>query len=96
MKKIVSIFLTLMLSLPTTILAFAEETQNYEYILPMEFARIERLDNCYIAYDKQEKCAIYSLSGEKLTDDYDFIGPFNKNGIAIARKRINSFSLSLR
>ena len=84
MKKIVSFFLALMLSLPTTILAFAEEIQNYEYILPMEFARIERLDSCYIAYDKQEKCAIYSLSGEKLTDDYDFIGPFNENGIAIA------------
>ena len=94
MKKIVSIFLMLMLSLPTTILAFAEETQNYEYILPMEFARIERLDNCYIAYDKQEKCAIYSLSGEKLTDDYDFIGPFNENGIAIVRTDNISYTVN--
>ncbi len=63
-----------------------DETQNYEYILPMEYTRIERLDNCYIVYDKQEKCAIYSLNGEKLSDDYDYIGAFYNDQVAEARK----------
>lgn len=63
-----------------------EEVQNYEYILPMEYQRIERLDNCYIVYDKQEKCAIYSLNGEKLSDDYDYIGAFYNEQVAEARK----------
>ena len=65
---------------------FAETTRNYEYILPMEYTRIERLQNCYIAYDKQEKCAIYSLNGEKLSDDYDYIGDFYNEQVTEARK----------
>ncbi len=63
-----------------------DETQHYEYILPMEYTRIDRLQNCYIAYGKQEKCAIYSLNGEKLSDDYDYIGAFYNEQVAEARK----------
>ena len=64
----------------------AAKTQKYEYILPMEYTRIERLQNFYIAYDKQEKCSIYSLNGEKLSDDYDYIGAFYNEQVAEARK----------
>ena len=68
------------------ITAFAEKIQNYEYILPMEYTMIERCQNCYIAYDKQDKCAIYDLNGKKLSDDYDYIGSFFNEQVAEARK----------
>ena len=70
MKKLLSIILTITMLCSTTIVAFAEKIQNYEYILPMEYTGIERCQSCYIAYDKQNKCAIYDLNGKKLSDDY--------------------------
>ena len=65
---------------------FSENSKNYEYILPMEYVRIERLQNSYIAYDKQEKCAIYDRDGKKLSDDYDYIGSFFNDTAAAAKK----------
>ena len=78
MKKLLSIILTITMLCSMAITAFAEKsTQNYEYILPMEYTKIERRQNCYIAYHKkQDKCAIYDLNGKKLSDDYDYIGSF--------------------
>ncbi len=96
MKKLLSIILTITMLCSTAIVAFADDTasaatlsdntKNYEYILPMEYTKIERCQNCYIAYDKQDKCAIYDLNGKKLSDDYDYIGSFFNKQVAEARK----------
>ena len=96
MKKLLSIILTITMLCSTAIVAFADDTasaatlsdntKNYEYILPMEYTKIERCQNCYIAYDKQDKCAIYDLNGQKLSDDYDYIGSFFNEQVAEARK----------
>lgn len=84
MKKLLS--LILIITMLCSMTAFAEAVQKYEYILPMEYTRIERCQNCYIAYDKQDKCAIYDLNGKKLSDDYDYIGSFFNKQVAEARK----------
>ena len=96
MKKLLSIILTITVFCSMTISAFAddkgseqaseENAKNYEYILPIEYDKIYRLQNSYIAYDKQEKCAIYDLNGKKLSDDYDYIGSFFNEQVAEARK----------
>ena len=86
MKKLLSIILAITMLCSMAITAFAEKIQNYEYILPMEYTKIERCQNCYIAYDKQDKCAIYDLNGKKLSDDYDYIGSFFNKQVAEARK----------
>ncbi len=86
MKKLLSLILTITMLCYMAITAFAEKIQNYEYILPMEYTKIERCQNCYIAYDKQDKCAIYDLNGKKLSDDYDYIGSFFNEQVAEARK----------
>ena len=86
MKKLLSIILAITMLCSMAITAFAEKIQNYEYILPMEYTMIERHQNCYIAYDKQDKCAIYDLNGQKLSDDYDYIGSFFNEQVAEARK----------
>lgn len=86
MKKLLSIILAITMLCSMAITAFAEKIQNYEYILPMEYTKIERRQNCYIAYDKQDKCAIYDLNGKKLSDDYDYIGSFFNKQVAEARK----------
>ena len=86
MKKLLSLILTITILCSTAIVAFAEKIQNYEYVLPMEYTIIERCQNCYIAYDKQDKCAIYDLNGKKLSDDYDYIGSFFNEQVAEARK----------
>ena len=86
MKKLLSIILTITILCSVAITAFAEKIQNYEYVLPMEYTKIERCQNCYIAYDKQDKCAIYDLNGKKLSDDYDYIGSFFNEQVAEARK----------
>lgn len=96
MKKPLSIVLTITMLCSMTTPAFADDTasavtlsdntKNYEYVLPMEYTKIERCQNCYIAYDKQDKCAIYDLNGQKLSDDYDYIGSFFNEQVAEARK----------
>ena len=96
MKKLLSIILAITMLCSTAIVAFADDTasavtlsdntKNYEYILPMEYTKIERCQNCYIAYDKQDKCAIYDLNGQKLSDDYDYIGSFFNEQVAEARR----------
>ena len=86
MKKLLSIILAITILCSMAITAFAEKIQNYEYILPMEYTKIERCQNCYIAYDKQDKCAIYDLNGKKLSDDYDYIGSFFNEQVAEARR----------
>lgn len=86
MKKLLSLILTITILCSTAIVAFAEKIQNYEYVLPMEYTIIERCQNCYIAYDKQDKCAIYDLNGKKLSDDYDYIGSFFNEQVAEARR----------
>ena len=96
MKKLLSIILAITMLCSTAIVAFADDTasavtlsdntKNYEYVLPMEYTGIERHQNCYIAYDKQDKCAIYDLNGQKLSDDYDYIGSFFNKQVAEARK----------
>lgn len=96
MKKPLSIILaiTMLCSMAITVFAdntasavtLSDNTKNYEYVLPMEYTRIERCQNCYIAYDKQDKCAIYDLNGQKLSDDYDYIGSFFNEQVAEARK----------
>lgn len=86
MKKLLSIILAITMLCSMAITAFAEKIQNYEYILPMEYTMIERHQNCYIAYDKQDKCAIYDLNGQKLSDDYDYIGSFFNEQVAEARR----------
>ena len=86
MKKLLSLILTITILCPMAITAFAEKIQNYEYILSMEYTKIERCQNCYIAYDKQDKCAIYDLNGKKLSDGYDYIGSFFNKKVAEARK----------
>ena len=84
MKKWLSVLLILAILCSMT--AFAEAVQKYEYILPMEYTQITRLQNSYAACDKQGKCAIYDLNGKKLSDDYDYIGSFFNKQIAEARK----------
>lgn len=96
MKKLLSLILTITTLCSMAITVFADDTasavtlsdntKNYEYILPMEYTKIERCQNCYIAYDKQDKCAIYDLNGKKLSDDYDYIGSFFNKQVAEARK----------
>ncbi len=96
MKKPLSIVLTITMLCSMTTPAFADDTasavtlsdntKNYEYVLPMEYTGIERCQNCYIAHDKQDKCAIYDLNGQKLSDDYDYIGSFFNKQVAEARK----------
>lgn len=96
MKKLLSLILTITILCSTAIVAFADDTasavtlsdntKNYEYILPMEYTGIERCQSCYIAYDKQNKCAIYDLNGKKLSDDYDYIGSFFDEQVAEARR----------
>lgn len=94
MKKLLSLILTITTLCSMAITVFADDTasavtlsdntKNYEYILPMEYTKIERCQNCYIAYDKQDKCAIYDLNGKKLSDDYDYIGSFFNKQVAEA------------
>lgn len=86
MKKSVWIVLTAAILWLMTAAAFAETAQKYEYILPMEYTQITRLQNGYVAYDKQGKCAVYDLNGEKISDDYDFIGSFWDDKAAAAQK----------
>ena len=86
MKKLLSIILAITILCSMAITAFAEKIQNYEYILPMEYTGIERCQSCYIAYDKQDKRAIYDLNGKKLSDAYDYIGSFFNEQVAEARK----------
>lgn len=96
MKKLLSIILAITMLCSMAINLFADDTasavtlsdntKNYEYILPMEYTGIERYQNCYIAYDKQDKCAIYDLNGQKLSDDYDYIGSFFNEQVAEARR----------
>ena len=86
MKKLLSIILAITILCSMAITVFAEKIQNYEYVLPMEYTGIERCQNCYIAYDKQDKCAIYDLNGKKLSDDYDYIGSFFNEQVAEARR----------
>ncbi len=101
MKKILSVIVIMsMLICTVQVTVFAENVQNYEYILPMEFYRIERIKNGYIAYDFSEHCALYNLKGEKISDDYDSIGSFYKDDVAVAYRGgkyyvINSFGEAL-
>ena len=73
---------------------FADEVQNYEYILPIEYNNIYRLQNAYVACDKQGKYALYSLYGKKLSDDYDYIGSFFNEQAAVARKDNESYIIN--
>lgn len=83
MKKLLSIILTLAALGSQAVFA---DAKNYEYILPMEYTQINRLQNGCIAYDKQGKCAIYDLNGKKISDDYDSIGAFYNDRVAAAQK----------
>lgn len=86
MKKILSAVLAAAMLMSAQISVFAEASDNYEYILPMNFYRIDRLKNGYLVYDTQEKCALYDLDGKKISDDYDYIGAFYKDDVGLARK----------
>lgn len=100
MKKLLSIILSAaMLSATAAATVSANEmprqsTLNYEYILPMEYTNIQRLENCYIAYDNNAKCAVYGLDGKKLSDDYDYIGEFYNNQVAEARKGTETYIIN--
>ena len=104
MKKILSIILTITMLCSMAIAAFAddkastetsaENTQNYEYILPIEYNNIYRLQNAYVACDKQGEYALYSLDGKKLSDDYDYIGSFFNEQAAAARKDNESYIIN--
>lgn len=96
MKKLTAFILACVILLSVQISAFAENFENYEYILPMEYNSISRLNNGYLAYDKQEKVALYDLNGKKISDDYDYISTFYKDDVTYAKKDgkyyvINSF-----
>ena len=96
MKKLLSIILTITMLCSMATAAFAddkastetsaENTQNYEYILPIAYNNIYRLQNAYVACDKQGEYALYSLDGKKLSDDYDYIGSFFNEQAAAAKK----------
>ena len=79
MKHIMSYVLVLailVLSLPV----YAQDTaDNYEYIMPVEFIRIER-DARFVVYTATHKdgtVAIYDSDGNKISDNYDYIGEFD-------------------
>lgn len=96
MKKFLSIVLCAVLLISAQTVTFADNNENYEYVLTMEYSGIERLKNGYLAWFNSETCALYNLKGEKISDDYDYIGAFYKDDVAMARKDgkyyvINSF-----
>lgn len=96
MKKILSAILSAVLMTSVTMPVFAENAENYEYVLPMEYSGIERLKNGYLAWINNETCALYNLKGEKISADYDYIGAFYKDDVTVAQKDgkyyvINSF-----
>ncbi len=80
MKRITSFILILtilILALPV----YAQNTaDNYEYIMPLEFSRVERIKNfgIYKATHKDGTVAIYDTDGNKLSDNYDYIGEFDE------------------
>ena len=75
-EKILSVVLTITMLCSMTTAAFADgevksdtlakNAKNFEYILPIEYKTINRLQNGYIAYDKQEKCVIYDLNEKNI------------------------------
>ncbi len=103
MKKLLLFALVLSVIVSSALYVSAgtgENTQKYEYIMPMEYTNIERIQNCYIAWDNREKCALYGLNGEKISDDYDYIGAFVDEQIASASKDgkyyvINNFGAAI-
>ncbi len=94
MKKLLSIILAIAMLCSMATAVFADEVQNYEYILPIEYNNIYRLQNAYVACDKQGKYALYSLYGKKLSDDYDYIGSFFNEQAAVARKDNESYVIN--
>lgn len=86
MKKAVSIILTIVMLLSFSSVALAVDAQNYEYIMGIEYNRIDREKHCYIAYDTENKCAVYDLNGKKISEDYDAIDSFGDSDVALARR----------
>ncbi len=81
MKRLIS--LSIIFTLLLTSAVFAQTDKPYEYILPMEFERIERTEDRLIAYESYDSCALYNLSGEKLSKNYEQITGFN-DGLSIS------------
>lgn len=78
MRKFLSAILSAAVIMSAPAAVNARDTENYEYILPPEFLRIDIIDtydgdDLAIVYDKSEKCALYNIKGEKLSGDYDNI-----------------------
>lgn len=86
MKKFLSVILSVAILMSVQTVTFAYSDENYEYVLSMEYSEIERLKNGYLAWLNSETCALYNLNGEKISDDYDYIGAFYKDDVAMARK----------
>ncbi len=79
MKKITALILALVL-FGMNVPALAQSSvQNYEYILPLEFSRIERIKNfdIYKCTDKTGKVSLYDADGNKISESYDYIGEFD-------------------
>ena len=78
MRKFLSAILSAAVIMSAPAAVNARDTENYEYILPPEFLRIDVIDtydgdDLAIVFDKNEKCALYNIKGEKLSGDYDNI-----------------------
>lgn len=79
MKKLISL-LVMLAVVVSTIPAFAtSQSKGYEFILPAEFTdiRIDKRFGVYTATHKNGKTAIYDINGNKVSDDYDYIGEFD-------------------
>ncbi len=94
MKKIISAILALTMIVSLSNLVIASEGENYKYILPMEYSRIEINANCIVACDSQGKCAIYDFDGKKISDDFDNIGTFVDNQVALATNGTTSYVIN--
>ena len=95
MKKVLSLILSAAILISFPNIALASNREPYEYILPMEYDKIEicSLPGSSLiitAYDKNGKCALYSRDGKKLSEDYDRIYSFDTYNMVTYAARGNT------
>jgi len=94
MKRIISfVMIVVLLTLFVPVYA-VNSLGSYKYIMPLEFLNIEKIKNfdIYKATHKNGSVSLYDADGNKLSDDYEYIGEFDDFN-ALARKNSKTYVL---
>ena len=79
MKRIICFIMIAALMVLSVPVYAVNSLGNYEYIMPLEFLKIERIKNfgIYKATHKNGTVSLYDTDGNKVSDNYDYIGEFD-------------------